>query len=84
MNSVKYTIEPIPLTDADLELIALRDLQDRMQRDIERVMFGGWPPGYEPGKGMPGTITIGALGGKPPPPPCGCRGVIHTCGFVCC
>lgn len=77
-------IDPIPLTDADRERIIVRDLMERMQRDLERVMFGGWPPGYEPGKGMPRTLTLASLRGRPEPPPCGCRGVIHTCGFVCC
>ena len=73
---MKKEIDPFPLSEADLERISLRDLQERMQRDFERIMFGGWPPGYEPGKGMPGTITVGVLGGRVPPI-CGCGPVFH-------
>lgn len=36
-----------------------------MDRELERALTGGWPDGYEPGKGFPGTITADKL--KPPP-----------------
>jgi hypothetical protein len=33
----------------------------RLQRDLERTLYGGWPPGYEPGKGMPTGLTVEKL-----------------------
>lgn len=65
------------------------DLKNEMIRRLdamaEQALLGGWPRGYEPGKGMPGTLTIDSIrgGDRSSAPPCGCR-VIHTCGFICC
>lgn len=33
-------------------------LQQIMDAEIKRIMLGGWPAGYEPGRGMPGTLTL--------------------------
>lgn len=48
-------------------------LSKLVNREIEKALFAGWPPGYDPGKGMPGTLNLN------PKPRCQCS-VICMCG----
>lgn len=37
------------------------EMSRRIAADFELVLLGGWPRGYEPGKGMPVGLTIDDL-----------------------
>lgn len=44
---------PLKITSQAVEIAALRDLRERMMRDIEAVMFGGYQPA------PPTTLRLG-------------------------
>lgn len=33
------------------------DLRGHLDAEFRRAFLGGWPEGYQPGKGVPGTLT---------------------------
>ena len=62
--------------DWDEEIAKVKSCFELALADVtERTILGGYPRGYDPRTGMPGTLVA------PGPASCGCR-VIHTCGFT--
>lgn len=53
-------ISELPKSETAEMLEEMRRMADRMASEIERVMFGGYPPGYDRRTGMPGTLRFGA------------------------
>jgi hypothetical protein len=49
----------------------LDEMKKRLDEEIERTMFGGYPPGYDHRTGMPGTLKFGF------------QGCPHGCQVVC-